>query len=118
MYISTCTIQHLYQGPEGGEQSAPIKFVNDTKLGGQVDTLKDRAVIQKDLSGQKERMNRNLMKLNKDLHLGGKSRFQQYRLGIYWLGCSSMEKELETLVDSKLNISQKHVLAAKAANSI
>lgn len=80
--------------------------------------LEDRAVIQKDLSRQEEWTNRNLMKLNKDLHLGRKNPFQQYRLGIHWLGCSHVEKELETLVDSELIMSQKHALAAKKANSI
>ena len=80
--------------------------------------LKDRAVIQRDLSRQKEWTNRNLMKLNKDLHLGRKNLFQQYRLGIHWLGCSYMETELEALLDSKLKMNQKRALAAKKANSI
>lgn len=44
--------------------------------------LEDRAVIQGHLSRLKEWTNRNLMKLNKDLHLGSKNRFQQYQLEI------------------------------------
>lgn len=39
--------------------------------------LKDRDVIQRDLSRQNEWTKRNLMKLNKDLHLGRKNPFQQ-----------------------------------------
>jgi len=44
-----------------------------------------------------------------------KKPFQQYRLGMHWLGYSYKEKDLEALIHSKLNMSQKHALAAKKA---
>lgn len=53
--------------------------------------LEDTATIQRHLSRLKEWTNRNLMKLNKDLHLGSKNLFQQYQQGIHCLGCSYVE---------------------------
>ncbi|GAB0183975.1 mitochondrial enolase superfamily member 1 [Grus japonensis] len=62
------------------------------------------------------------MKFNKGkrrvLHLGKSNPKHQYRLGVDLLRSSSVEKDLEVLVDNKLSISQQCALMAKKANGI
>ena len=78
-----------------------------TKLSVEVDTLKRRATLQKDLDRLEEWTNKNLMKFNKDeckvLHLGKHNPGVQHRLGSTRLGSSSVERDLGVLVDNKLN---------------
>ncbi|GAB0183984.1 hypothetical protein GRJ2_000863700 [Grus japonensis] len=52
------------------------------------------------------------------LHLGKRNPKHQYRLRVDLLGSSSVEKDLEVLVDNKLSISQQCALMAKKANGI
>ena len=44
-----------------------MKFADDTKLSGEVDTSEGRATLQAHLAGLEEWANKNLMKFNKDV---------------------------------------------------
>lgn len=74
------------------------KFANDTEVSGEVDILKGRASLQKDLDRLGEWANKNLMKFNKDkfnvLHLGKHNPCEQHRLGSSQLGRISVERLL------------------------
>ncbi|CAM4687652.1 unnamed protein product [Lepidochelys kempii] len=98
------------------------KFADETKLGGEVDTLECRDRIQKALDKSEDWAKRNLMRVNKDkyrvLHLGRKNPMHRYRLGAEWLGSSSAEKDLGVTVDKKLDMSQQCTVVAKKANGI
>ncbi|PKU41465.1 rna-directed dna polymerase from mobile element jockey-like [Limosa lapponica baueri] len=97
-----------------------MKFADDTKLSGEVDTSERRATPQEDLDRLEEWANKNLMNFNKDkyniLHLGKHNPGVQHRLGFTWLKSSSAERDLGVLVDNKLNMSEQSAAAAKKAN--
>jgi len=98
------------------------KFADDMKLGGVADTPEGCAAIQRDLDRLESWAERNLMKFNKGkcrvLHLGRNNLMHQYRLGVDLLQSTSVERDVEVLVDDKLTMSQQCALAAKKANSI
>ncbi|CAM5146012.1 unnamed protein product [Natator depressus] len=98
------------------------KFADDTELRGEVDKLEGKDRIQSDLDKLEDWAKRNLMRFNKDkcrvLHLVQKNPMHRYRLETDWLSSSSAEKDLETAVDKKLDMSQQCALIAKKANGI
>ncbi|XP_009697266.1 PREDICTED: blood vessel epicardial substance [Cariama cristata] len=96
-------------------------YSDDTKLGGVADGPEGWEAIWRDLSRLEKRASRNLVKLNKKckvLHLGRNNPVHQHMPGTDRLESGFAEKDLQVLVDAKLNMSQKCALARKKGNSI
>ncbi|CAM4715938.1 unnamed protein product, partial [Lepidochelys kempii] len=104
---------------EDGVDCTVSKFVDDTKLGGVVDTLEGRDRIQRDLDKLEDWAKRNLMRFNKDkcrvLHLGRKNPLQTRDRIARQQFCG---KGPGVTVDEKLDMSQQCALVAKKANGI
>jgi len=92
-----------------GIQCTLSKFASNTMLGGSVDLLEGRKVLQKDLNRLDQWTEVNCMKFNKTkcyvLHLGHNNPMQRDRLGEVWLESCPAEKYTEVLVSSWLNMS-------------
>ena len=54
----------------------------------------------------------------KVLHLSNRNVIHKYRMGDTWLDSSICERDLDVLVDNKLNLSQQCNMAAKKANAM
>ncbi|GAB0179553.1 cAMP-dependent protein kinase inhibitor alpha [Grus japonensis] len=98
------------------------KFADNTKLSGAADMFEGRDTIQRNLDRLEELAHVRIMKFNKTkckvLHLSQGNHQFQYRVGNEWIENSSADKDLEILVEEKLDFSWQSVLAAQKANHI
>ncbi|PKU49588.1 rna-directed dna polymerase from mobile element jockey- hypothetical protein [Limosa lapponica baueri] len=91
---------------DDGIESTLTTFLDDTKLGAEVNMSGGRAILQRHLDWLEDWSSKNYIKFNKVkckvLHLGQDNQNIQYWLGSVWLGSRVAERDLEVLVDNKL----------------
>ncbi|KAJ7425876.1 Arf-GAP with dual PH domain-containing protein 1 [Willisornis vidua] len=96
---------------DAGLEGILSNFANDTKLGGAVDSLEGREALQRNLDKAEDWAITSHMKFNKGkcqiLHLGWGNPGCTDRLGSEMLESTAVERDLQVLVDGKLNMSQQ-----------
>lgn len=92
-----------------------LKFADNTELGGEMNLLEGKAILQSNLDRLEEWPSKKFDKdVCKVLHLGCHNQRAHYRLGSVWLGIRLAEKDQEALMVNKLNMSPCAAAAAKA----
>jgi len=103
-----------------GQSCTFSRFADDTKLGGVAGTPRGHAAIQRELDRLGKWTSRNIMKFNKEkykvLHLGVNNTMHQYMLGATEVESCLAEKDLELLVNTRLNMSQQYAHVIKKVN--
>ncbi|PKU49551.1 hypothetical protein llap_104 [Limosa lapponica baueri] len=106
---------------DSGIECTISKFTDDTKLCGAISTLEERDAMQEDKKRLKRWACANLLKFSqakwKVQHLDQGNPKHKYGLGGEWPE-NIPEKDLQVLVDEKLNINQQCALAGQKANRI
>ncbi|GAB0205575.1 mitochondrial enolase superfamily member 1 [Grus japonensis] len=103
---------------ESGIECTLSKFVDDIKLTGAIDSLEVRHAIQRDFDSSCKSHEVQQGQVQAPATGSGQGPQNQYKLGDEWIESSPTEKDLEILVDEKLDMSQQCVLAAQKANHI